>query len=233
MSFWGFITLLLLVGIMVGALYIAKKATNKELEMQSRRNRIREIRSEIVDIDELLQTLLLYDRDVNLLYNLVDRMENDINEGLKLIPNSPDLLQEQESLIKIRTKINELSSAPLEPEVPSSDRQIFLVKRHFSQTLKLIRDFYQKGDIDEISFRTHRNRLMLNAILLEFQAYMRQADEAKEQNNLTMAANFYKHAKDILLKTDAEIPNKNAEIKRVSKKISGLYVTHAEDKPTQ
>ncbi|WP_411746999.1 hypothetical protein, partial [Reinekea sp.] len=166
MSFWGFIALLLLTCIMVGALYMAKKATNKELELQKRRNRIREIRSELADIDELLQTLLLYDRDVNLLYNLVNRMEKDISEGLTLIPNSPDLLEEKESLLKIRPKIIALTEEPLEPEIPGTDRQIFLVKRHFSQTLKLIRDFYQKGDIDEISFNQHRNRLLLNSIML-------------------------------------------------------------------
>lgn len=232
MSFWGFITLLLLICIMVGALYMAKKATNRELELQKRRNRIREIRSELADIDELLQTLLLYDRDVNLLYNLINRMSNDISEGLKLIPNSPDLLEEKESMLKIQAKINELSESPQEPDVPSSDRQIFLVKRHFSQTLKLIRDFYQKGDIDENSFRNHRNRLMLNAIMLEFKAYMRQAEDAKAVNDLGMAANFYKHAKDILHKSDVNFPNKNEEIKRVSKEISGLYITHEEDKPT-
>ncbi|WP_411744293.1 hypothetical protein [Reinekea sp.] len=233
MSFWGFIALLLLTCIMVGALYMAKKATNKELELQKRRNRIREIRSELADIDELLQTLLLYDRDVNLLYNLVNRMEKDISEGLTLIPNSPDLLEEKESLLKIRPKIIALTEEPLEPEIPGTDRQIFLVKRHFSQTLKLIRDFYQKGDIDEISFNQHRNRLLLNSIMLEFNAYVRQAEEAKALNNLGMAANFYKHAKDILHKSDVDIPNKNNEIKRISKEISGLYVTHADEEMTK
>ncbi|MFQ3283189.1 hypothetical protein, partial [Reinekea sp.] len=67
----------------------------------------------------------------------------------------------------------------------------------------------------------------------EFNAYVRQAEEAKALNNLGMAANFYKHAKDILHKSDVDIPNKNNEIKRISKEISGLYVTHADEEMTK
>ncbi|MBU2863195.1 hypothetical protein KO489_05025 [Reinekea forsetii] len=229
MSFWGFITLLLLIGIIIGALYIAKKATNKELELQRRRMRIREIRGELADIDELLQSLLLYDRDVNLLYKLVERIENDIAEGLDLIPNSTDLLDEKAAIEQTRAKIAALEENPQEPDIPASDRQIFLMKRHFSQTLKLLREFYQKGDISEESFRNHRGRLVINTVLLEYKAFVRQGNDARDHNDLAMAANFYKCAKDILLKTDVNVPDKNAEVKKVSNAISGLYTSQSAD----
>jgi hypothetical protein len=156
-------------------------------------------------------------------------MENDISEGLSLIPNSPDLLSEKESLTKIRSQINVLVENPQEPEIPATDRQIFLVKRHFSQSMKLIRELYQKGEIDDISFRIHRSRLMLNSLLLEYKAYVQQAEDSKKKHELSMAANFYKHAKEILTKSELNFPTKTEEIKRMSRAISGLYITHSED----
>lgn len=230
MSFWAYFAIIALLSIMGGALYMAKKASLKEEEILRKKHRIRDIRNEIVDLDELLHTLMVYDKNPELLDTLLEQMFRDIEEGLTLLPDSPDLLQDLAALEPLKAQINEIRELTPSPETPNSDRQIFLMKKHFSLTLKFIRTLHSKGELDDLSARTHRERLMRNAVLHEVHAYVNQGNAAKAEHELSMAANLFKHAKEVLVKTEVDIPSKNEEIKRISKMISGLFQTLPEDK---
>lgn len=230
MSFWAYFAIIALISIMGGALYLAKKATLREEATQRKRTRIRDIRNEIVDLDELLHTLMVYDKNAPLLDSLMEQMYRDIEEGLALLPDSPDLLQDLAALEPLKQRINEMRELNIAPETPVSDRQIFLMKKHFSLTLKFIRNLHAKGEMDDMSARTHRERLMRLAVLHEVHAYVNQGNAAKAEHELSMAANLFKHAKEVLVRTDIEVPSKNEEITRISRMISGLFQTLPEDK---
>ena len=229
MIFFDFVVILAIIGIMFGGIYVSKSAANREEAVQMRRRKIRELRNELVDIDELLHTLLVYDRNTDLLDSLHNRMLTDLNQGLRLLPDSEDLIEDLQALEVIKTQIEQLKVSPVAPEVPKSDRQIYLLKRHLSRALKFIRDMTAEGDMDPASSEIHRIRLQTNSIMLEVSAYRQQGHDAKERGDITSAASFYKHAKEVLANTELKFDNRLALIKTVSREISGLYMTHKDD----
>jgi len=229
MSFFDFVVILAIIGVMLGALSVSKSATNREQAAQMRRKKIRDLRNELVDIDELLHTLLVYDRNTDLLDSLHDRMLTDLNQGLRLLPDSEDLIEDLQALDTLKAQIEQLKVTPLAPEVPKSDRQIFLLKRHFSRATKFIRDMTAQGDMDQQACEIHRNRLQTSSVMLEVSAYRRQGHDAKERGEIASAANFYKHAKEVLTNTELKFDDRLPLIKTVSREISGLYLTHKDD----
>jgi hypothetical protein len=66
---------------------------------------------------------------------------------------------------------------------------------------------------------------MKNTLLLEVTAYRKQGDEAQEKGETSAAANFYKHAKELIVSSEIKFPEKMDQIKQISRKISGLYIT--------
>ena len=229
MSFFDFVVILAIIGIMLGALYVSKSAANREQVAQMRRRKIRDLRNELVDIDELLHTLMVYDRNPDLLDSLHNRMLTDLNQGLRLLPDSEDLIEDLQALEVIKTQIEQLKVSPVAPEVPKSDRQISLLKRHLGRALKFIRDMTAQGDMDPASSEIHRVRLQTNSIMLEVSAYRQQGHDAKESGDIASAASFYKHAKEVLANTELKFDNRLALIKTVSREISGLYMTNKDD----
>jgi len=229
MIFFDFVVILAIIGIMFGGIYVSKSAANREEAVQMRRRKIRELRNELVDIDELLHTLLVYDRNTDLLDSLHNRMLTDLNQGLSLMPGSEDLNEDLQALEAIKEQIEQLKASPMDPEVPKSDRQISLLKRHFSRAVKFIRVITSQGHMDQGACDIHRNRLLSNSILLEVSAYRQQGQDAKERGEINSAASFYKHAKELLVNTELKFDDRLALIKTVSLEISGLYMTHKDN----
>jgi len=228
MSFWGFVGILLILGVMGGALYMSKYATQKEDEIQQRKQKIRNLRNNLIDIDDLMHTLLIYDRNAELLQLFARQMEVIISDGRNLIPDDEDLKNDALDLEKINAQINALAITPEEPEIPASDRQIFLIKKQFIKAIKLIKQLHIEGIVDELTGRNHRARLQRNALVLEVQAYKKQAIEARDKGDTSSAANFYKHAKELLVNSEIQFADKTDQIQQVSRDISSLYVTPTE-----
>jgi hypothetical protein len=230
MSFWAFVTILVILGIMFGALYVSKVATQREIDENEKKKKIRSMRNDLIDIDEILNTLLIYDRNISLLKALSERMNELISEGLRLLPDSEHLKADVIDLEKINSNIQALENAPKEPETPHTDRQIFLLKRQFAKSVRLIKELHAEGHISELDSGNHRTRLIQNALMLEVKAYKKQGDDAKANKEVSSAANFYKHAKELLVNSELKFSSKTEEIKEVSKRISGLYITVDEKK---
>lgn len=225
MSFWAFIAILSILGIMIGALYISKIATMREQELQDKRRRVRNLRTDLIDVDELIGTLQFYDRNPDLLSAMVNHMEQIIRDGLELLPDDDSLKQDLEKVAQLRVQINELRETPQDPAIPTTDRQIFLIKKHFGRTIKTLRQLQNSGDLSELDYGNHHARLVRQSLMLEVEAYRQHGLNAKRQGELNSAANFFKHAKDLIIHTDLKFPGKSEEIKRVSREISNLYVT--------
>lgn len=229
MTFWAFIGILVILGVMFGALYVSKIASNRQEEENEKRRKIRTMRNDLVDTDELINTLIVYDRDPELLTIIADKMEQIIQEGLSLLPNNEELQGDLNALNKTRERIEQLRATPEEPENPGTDRQITLIKKNFSRTIKLLKVIQASGHISELETGQHRTRLIQNSLLLEVRAYQSQGKEAHARGEISTAANFLKHAKELLVNSEIKFKEKTDKIKEVSREISGLYVTHPDD----
>ncbi len=183
------------------------------------------MRNDLVDIDELINTLFIYDKNPDLLEILAKKMKKSIEEGLILLPNNEDLVNDMSDLERIFEKIQGLNETPVDPEIPNSDRQIFLIRKHFARAIRFIKELQMTGEITELEAGTHRVRLMRNALLLEVKAYRKHGDDAKQRGEISSAANYLKHAKELLVSSDLKFPEKTDEIKSVSRAISALYMT--------
>ena len=225
MTFWGILSMLALIGVILGSLFVTKLSLKYQEDESKKKQRARELRTELVDVDEIVNTLMIYDRNLELIEVLLRYMTDRIQAGLKLLPNSEELLQELKDVDQLNARAQSLLKEPARPETPSSDRQIFLVKKHFARAIKFIRELQAEGYFDDMASSDHRARLTQNALLLEVEAYQVQGEGAQASGDVSSAANFYKHAKEMLVNSELRFPEKSDYIKEISRKISGLYVT--------
>ncbi|TCS42453.1 hypothetical protein [Reinekea marinisedimentorum] len=233
MSFWAFLGVLAILAVMAGALYLSKFAADRELALQELNRKARLHHRKIIDLDELIHTLLIYDRNTSLLESMLKEMSATAEQGIKLKPDSEELRSDLLNIRAIEQEVQVLAATPKEPEIPASDQQIFLVKKHFARALKLVRELHNTGKIDPGAASTHSKRLSQNALLLEVKAYRHQGAIARSQGEISNAANFFKHAKELLIKSDLTFDEKTEQIKQVSREISDLYVTHPENKQSE
>lgn len=225
MSFWAFIAILTILGVMFGGLYISKKAADREQELLNRRREVRNLRSDVMDLDELISTLFLYDKDPDLLTSMLDHMHNILNKGLQLLPDDDSLQQDLNDLNNRRATVQQLREHPEAPDIPVTDRQIFLIKKHFIKTIKTLRQLQSLGDLTELDMSNHQGRLTRQSLMLEVKAYEQHGRNAKKQGEISTAANYYKHAKDLIMHSDLKFHGKTEEIKKISRAISNLYIT--------
>ena len=234
MSFFDILGTLAILGILLGALYASKSAIKKSEEAQFMRQKNRKLHNSLADNDELLHTLMLYDCNTDLLESLHSRMLTDFNEGLRLLPINDDFNDDLQVFEALKLQIEQLKANPVKPAAPHSDRQIFLLKKHFVQAINLLGKMKYQGDIDQRASDVHRVRLRVNSLMLEVSAYHKQGDDAKEQGDDDSAGRFYKHSKDILSKSDLRFDERNELLKTLARKISTLYsVIRSPDKDKQ
>jgi uncharacterized membrane-anchored protein YhcB (DUF1043 family) len=225
MSFWAFVAILAILGVMFGALYISKIADTRQKEEQQKRKHIRDLRNDLLDIDEIINTLFIYDRNPELISTLSRKMMSLIQEGLKLLPGDEQLLRDLTDIQQIESRVEALLAEPQDPEIPTSDRQIYILKKHFIKTIRFVRELQSVGEINELEASQHKSRLMKNALLLEVKAYRNHGEDARQRGEISSAANYLKHAKELLINSDLTFADKTDQIKAVSREISGLYVT--------
>ncbi|MEJ2065794.1 MAG: hypothetical protein P8X74_21370 [Reinekea sp.] len=178
MTFWGYLSSLGLICVILGALYLTKLALQQQEREQTKKHRVRERHSELVDLDEIVNTLLIYDLDVELINSMLRYMNDKVQIGLKILPDSEELLLELKDIDRLFAKSQALLNEPKAPGIPSSDRQIFIVKRHFVRSMKLIKQLQGEGYFDDMASSDHRSRLIRKALLVEVDAYQLQGDNA-------------------------------------------------------
>ncbi|HET8904456.1 MAG TPA: hypothetical protein VFN16_10715 [Saccharospirillum sp.] len=223
MSIFAILFMLLMVGLIVGGLYLSRIATLKEQEAQAIRTRLRQLRSQQTQYEELFSTLMVYDRDPDLLHLIQQNLVEEAENLLEMDPSNQDSQRDVAYYQSLAEDINALGDKAHHPEIPSSDRQINLMKRHFGRAMKWIRNLNARGLISEVDSHEHLSRLTRNSLILEVEAYKRQGIEARDQQDLSAASSYYKHAKDLLIHSDVQISDKPQQIKKISQLITGLY----------
>ncbi|TXR53432.1 hypothetical protein [Reinekea thalattae] len=229
MSFWGFIGILLLLAIMASALLVAKYAAQKEAEFRELKFKARQTHLTIVDLDEICRTLLLYDKDIQLLDYFIKEMRSLIDRALELMPDSESIRGDVLNVRSLEQEVDVLRNSTSEPEIPVSDQQINLMKKHFLRAQKAIKRLAGAGRMPSNRASEQYNRLVQSALLLEVKAYRKQGNIAKNEGDTSSAANFFKHAKELLMKSELNFEGKSELIKKTSNDLSGLYVTNEDE----
>lgn len=223
MSIFAILFIVLMLGLIVGGLYISRVATLREQEAQAVKTRLRQLRSQQTQYEELFSTLMVYDRDPDLLHLIQQNLVEEAENLLAIDPANQDSQRDVIYYQSLAEEIGNLGDKAHHPEIPSSDRQINLMKRHFGRAMKWIRTLNARGLLSEVDSHEHLARLTRNSLILEVEAYKRQGLDARDQLDLSAASSFYKHAKDLLIHSDVQISDKPQQIKKISQLISGLY----------
>ncbi|MHA7878196.1 MAG: hypothetical protein ACX931_00260 [Saccharospirillum sp.] len=220
---FAFLATLLLLGLIFGGLYISRLAARREEAEREVRARIRQHKARQAELEELFMTLSVYDRDPDLMRLLQDRMLKEAELIGRLAPGTADGLDNIAYYQGLSEIIDGLGETARHPDIPGSDRQINIMKRHFARTIKLLRSLAEHGELPELHAHEHIKRLRHNSLILEVDAYKDQGIKAHDNGDLTTAGTYLKHAKDLLLQSDAHFDDKTRHIKEISRMIAGLY----------
>ncbi|MCH8532701.1 MAG: innate immunity activator family protein [Saccharospirillum sp.] len=223
MSFFAVFASLLLLSLIFGGLYISRIAAKREEAERQVKTRIRQHKSRQAELEELFTTLCAYDRNPDLLLTIQKLMLKEAELIGRLAPNSADGLDNLDYYKGLSEAIESLGDNANRPDIPGSDRQINIMKRHFARTIKVLRSLADHGDLPELSAHEHIKRLRHNSLILEVDAYKDQGIKAHDNGDLTTAGAYLKHAKDLLLQSDSHFENKTRHIKEISRMIAGLY----------
>lgn len=235
MSFFAVFASLLLLALIFGGLYVSRLAASREEAARLIKARIRQHKSRQTELEELFTTLCAYDRNPDLLAIIQKLMLKEAELIGRLAPNSAEGLDNLEYYEGLTETIDALGDKANNPDIPGSDRQINIMKRHFARTIKVLRSLADHGDLPELSAHEHIKRLRHNSLILEVDAYKDQGIKAHDNGDLTSAGAYLKHAKDLLLHSDAHFEDKTRHIKEISRMIAGLYSSefHQPTPPTQ
>lgn len=235
MSFFAVFVSFLLLSMIFGGLYISRLAAQREEAEREIKTRIRQHKARQAELEELFTTLLAYDRNPDLLFTMQKLMLKEAELIGRLAPNSADGLDNLDYYEGLTQTIEALDEKAHHPDIPGSDRQINIMKRHFARTIKVLRSLAEHGDLPELSAHEHIKRLRHNSLILEVDAYKDQGIKAHDNGDLTTAGAYLKHAKDLLLQNDTHFEDKTRHIKEISRMIAGLYSSdfHQTTPPTQ
>jgi len=214
---------LLLVGLIFGGLYMSRIAMLKEQEARELKARLRQLRSRQTQYEELFSTLMIYDRDPDLLSLVQQTLLEEAEKLLTLDPGDAYSQRDVDYYAALAEDIENLGEKAHQPDIPPSDRQINLMKRHFGRAMKWIRTLHAQGLISDSDSHKNLVRLKQNSLLLEVEAYKLQGVNARDQHDLAAASSYYKHAKDLLIHSEVQLSDKPQQIKKISQLISGLY----------
>lgn len=229
MSFVTILTILFLLGLMAGGLYLSRLATLRQTEDEELKQRMRQRRTRQSEVEELFDTLMVYDRNPALLMHLQGMLVEDAEALVELAPREQHSHERLDYYKGLERTIDELGELADNPETPSSDRQLHLMKRHFGRTMKLIRTRVEQLAMSDSDSRNHLERLRRRTLELEADAYKQQGLNARTNGDLSTAAAYYKHAKDMLINSEISYDEKTEQIRKLSRMISGLYTSEFDE----
>ncbi|WP_108125350.1 hypothetical protein [Saccharospirillum mangrovi] len=229
MSFFAIIAIIFLIALMFGGVYVSRMAHQKEVEQEELREALRVRKSRQNKVEELFDTLMSYDRNPELLLHLQAMLVDDSQGLLELSPTDNNMQERLQYYQDLERTIDALGDKANQPQTPTSDREIHLIKRHFGRTAKLLNRRVTEGALSDGEAEVHIERLRRRTLELEAEAYQYQAVQARDGGDLAMAAAYYKHAKDMLINSDIHYPEKTEHIRKLSRLIAGLYTSEFDE----
>ncbi len=221
------ILILLFTGIMIGAIWLARRASDKHREEVERKQRARQIKYRLNEIAEISAALLRYDGNAPLLQAVTEFRLHQIRQRMEIIAGHdgdgelataegfkedlPDALERRETAL------------------PTTDAEVNYMKKHLFKAMKLIRLMQSQGYMMETEAADHTKRLSVIMLKTEVNTYVQHGRQLLKDQDRMSAASYFKHAKDTLIASRLNFPERSSMIKRISKMISGIYTTEVDE----
>jgi len=212
--------------ILVTALWFSKQVTHREKLAQKSRSKARSIKQQISEIEEVCDTLNIYDANESLLATIYTYIISLMQNVIAIDPSEENniLLEHYQS------KKNKIKRAlPDSSSVADNDHQINIVKRHISKTIRHIKQISAFGAISELEASEHITRISKLKVQVEVDAFLMQGEKCEQKQDKITAASYYKHAKELLLTSEVSFDNQPDQIKSISKKIANIFNAQEED----
>ncbi|WP_428240930.1 hypothetical protein [Gynuella sp.] len=213
--------------LMVFGLWISKKAAIREQQERELKAKLRKLKQLANDTEDIINVLKHYDGDPALMAIICEYFLSEHEQRAALAPHDRNITSDLE---RARLMCEELNAGTIEAEAPTNDRQIAELKRYAVKTYKLLRYMRHHHVISDHDMMAHTHRLRKKVLTLEVEAYLNQGEKSHKEEDHISAANYYKHAKDLLLSSDISYDGKTQEIKRISKLISGIFASEEDKK---
>ncbi|MCH8552370.1 MAG: hypothetical protein LAT62_10565 [Natronospirillum sp.] len=220
---------MILVSIMVVAVWLGRRATEKQREELELRQRARQMRQRLDEIDDIISALLKYDGDRALLESVAEFRIRQIEKRNTLMG-----AVDQEAQAELAAAQSFLKSLPdllqnHKRALPEEEHDLNYMKKLIFKGIKLIKLMQTQGQVSDIEVRDHAQRLRERMVKAEVNAYIQHGRTLLKEEDRINAAAYFKHAKEILVATNIRFPERTAMIKRISKMIWGVYSTQEDE----
>jgi len=224
---------IILVAIIIGGIWIADRAARLEEGRKKQIATSRHLRNHAIDIEDLIKNLVFYEDNLDLFRILTSYL---ISENEKRYALDPDNSESLEDLNRSKELLDSFSQETVDKREiidPKSDNEVASMRRYLAKTIRVLKHLKIHESINETVYLGHTNRLKLKALNAEVNAYIKQGDSCMGKKDKLAAANYYKHAKEILSASEFQFDGKSTEIKRISKLISNIYATDVKKQPIE
>jgi len=223
----------ILVAIIIGGIWISDRAAKEEEERKKRVAAIRQLRNHAIDIEDLIKNLVFYEDNVDLLRILTSYLISENEKRYSMDPDNSESIDDLNRSKQLLESFSEETEEKKEIIEPKSDHEVMSMRRYLAKAIRVLKYLKVHESINETIYLGHSNRLKLKALHAEVNAYVKQGDFCKENQDNLAAATYYKHAKEILMASEIQYEGKSQEIKRITDIISEIYTTDLKKKPKE
>lgn len=189
----------------------------REQAKQVAKNQARMMRQKAGDILEALEQLVLVDDNRDLQQVILDRVS-----GIYMRAQKTGGVSELGAFDPQPYK-EKISSNPPCRKVFKSDKELKVVRRHFSTILKTLAPLAKQKMITEAVMLDYRRHLKMVLMEREVDTYSALGDVAAERTDVVTASSYYKAARKVLIEFDVPFSEKNERIRAISEKTAALY----------
>lgn len=215
--------LLIVAGLM--AAHIAANAQDKILAAQLLERKLRHSAQELLEQYPALQR---YCRHPRLQGIWLDELESRLQDLQQQLPEDAEL---QQALALCGELQGNLSTAPqdlLAPEAfscPQDDQEIQSMHRVLRKISRLLLKQTQLGWVSAAEQQELEHWLAIVSLRTDVAAFELQGQFCLQQDDRSGAVSYFKHAKELLLTSSLSYDQRSDDIKRISKGITGIYVS--------
>jgi hypothetical protein len=214
----SYLVIVIAIMAILSAFIIVQRISAKEKEKRLLEQKAKRILARTEEIWEVIETISGYINSPDIFDSLLAYYSYQIRQRDLMV--SPD--DTNDYLAKADVFRGKLNSIQIRGEL-SSDNEINLAKRAFSQASKLLRGAQRKRMIDGQAYISMRNTLRRRILDLEVDIHEKMGDRAGDKNDPAIAANHYKFAKKLLIESDLKFEGKNQRVRDITNKTQILF----------
>lgn len=227
------IALIVLAILIFASLIISSIAYRKQEKIRRTRQRVIKLRRQLHEVQDILDTLKRIDSDKYSLQYIVMFMLSLLDTTLSIKPEDEEAQQYQAVLNESLNQIKSGTFAENANRVLGSDRELRQAKDQLNAGSKLIRILQKKGKIPIQHCEAILARFRWLYLYIEVDSLVDHGDKSAEREDIASAVSYYKKAKQLLVQSSIDDPNKNSYIKEINQRAKGLFENNTKESKDQ